>query len=62
MKTSDSCVLCSSKDNLCFDHCHNSMKFRGVLCRSCNAALGLFKDNPELLRKAAKYVEDHKNS
>ena len=59
MSSSGCCVLCSSVENLCYDHCHDSMKFRGVLCRKCNTALGLFKDNPELLRKAADYVETH---
>lgn len=57
MNSSSSCVLCASSENLCYDHDHSTMKFRGVLCRSCNTALGLFQDNPELLRKAADYVE-----
>jgi hypothetical protein len=61
MKTADSCVLCGSTANLCYDHNHATMKFRGVLCRACNTALGLFRDNPDLLRKAAAYVEKHKD-
>jgi hypothetical protein len=39
------------------DHCHSTNKLRGLLCPSCNKALGLFKDNPESLRRAVIYVE-----
>jgi len=47
-------------ERLAVDHCHESGEVRKLLCHNCNRALGLFKDNPELLRKAAKYIEDHK--
>jgi hypothetical protein len=38
------------------DHCHKTNTVRGLLCHSCNRALGLLKDNPRLLLRAAKYV------
>jgi hypothetical protein len=42
---------------LSVDHCHSRGKIRKLLCKACNQGLGLFKDNPEILRKAANYVE-----
>lgn len=58
------CALCGKtqeeeKSALCVDHNHETGKVRDLLCRVCNRALGLFKDNPELLRKAADYIERH---
>lgn len=44
---------------LCVDHCHSSGKVRELLCARCNAGLGQFKDNPELLMNASKYLLKH---
>ena len=42
------------------DHCHLTGKIRGILCPMCNRGLGMFKDNPELLMSAYKYLlESH---
>ena len=38
------------------DHCHDSGNVRALLCNQCNTALGLFKDNPELLTNAIEYL------
>ena len=43
--------------SLCIDHCHETNKIRGVLCHSCNIALGHLKDSTELLRKAIQYLQ-----
>lgn len=42
------------------DHDHDTGAFRAVLCHACNTGLGFFRDNPDLLRRAADYVESHK--
>lgn len=39
------------------DHCHLTNKIRGILCHSCNTAIGLFKDNIESLLSAVKYLK-----
>jgi len=59
---SNCCAICGAEkckngDRLCVDHCHEKNEIRGLLCHYCNTAIGKFKDNPELIRKAAKYVE-----
>lgn len=56
-ESATNCYLCGSSGRLCIDHCHETSVFRGVLCYSCNVALGLLKDDPELLRRAASYIE-----
>lgn len=39
------------------DHDHKSGKIRGLLCRSCNGGLGLFKDSPHLMLAAIDYLK-----
>jgi len=41
----------------CVDHCHTTGEVRGILCRSCNVALGHLKDNKVLAWNAYKYLE-----
>ncbi len=61
------CALCGSPyRRLVIDHDHSCCPgeracgkcFRGMLCRACNVALGMFQESPVLLRKAARYLED----
>ena len=51
------CCICLSAPPAHVDHCHQTGRVRGVLCFSCNAALGQFKDRPDVIRRAATYVE-----
>jgi hypothetical protein len=41
------------------DHDHTTGRIRGLLCTRCNAAIGLFEENPRLLRQAVGYLQRH---
>lgn len=45
---------------LVVDHCHDTGKVRQLLCHNCNRALGLLKDDVGLMRRAATYIEAHR--
>jgi hypothetical protein len=56
------CAICSNEFTKSphTDHDHETGKVRSLLCGTCNKGLGQFKDDPELLRKAAVYIERNK--
>lgn len=41
---------------LSVDHCHETGKIRGLLCHNCNTALGLIKDNVDVLKQMLIYI------
>jgi hypothetical protein len=55
------CQICEAlftQDNpACIDHNHSTGKVRSNLCRKCNCAIGLMKEDSALLIRAAEYVE-----
>jgi hypothetical protein len=40
------------------DHCHDSDDVRGILCVRCNTALGSFDDDPDMILRAAEYLNN----
>jgi hypothetical protein len=42
------------------DHDHETGVLRGRICLDCNRGLGAFKDDPQLLRTAAAYIEKYR--
>lgn len=52
-------VINGKINRLAVDHCHNSNKVRGLLCRNCNMILGAAKDNIQHLKDAIIYLEKY---
>jgi len=62
LKQGNKCAICGIpqielKHSLHIDHCHTTGKIRGLLCGRCNWAIGLLKDNINILKSAVKYLE-----
>lgn len=55
------CKICNkptaNDKRLCVDHCHKTLKVRGLLCNGCNLVLGKINDDVNLLRSAIDYLE-----
>jgi hypothetical protein len=53
------CLICldHTKD-MVGDHCHQSGASRDWICRRCNTGLGMFRDNPNTLERAASNTQD----
>ena len=52
------CAICSNpaQQTLHMDHDHETGVLRGLLCSTCNTGLGMFKDDVDLLHRAALYL------
>lgn len=60
------CKICGTKKpgrkgvkRFAVDHCHKTNKIRGLLCMSCNTAIGLLNENPVLFDAAKQYLEEY---
>jgi hypothetical protein len=54
---SPSCEICRRLGQTQLDHDHVTGKFRGWLCGTCNAGLGMLGDDAAGLRRALAYLE-----
>lgn len=41
------------------DHCHNSTRIRGLLCKKCNTSLALLKEDPKIIINALLYLDEY---
>jgi recombination endonuclease VII len=54
------CRVCGDAPaKLVVDHDHDTGAVRALLCNLCNTALGYFRDDAALARRAAEYLEAH---
>jgi len=59
------CCICEedliTKKHRHIDHDHKTGKVRGILCHHCNTAIGLFKENVNIMKQAIDYISHHEN-
>ena len=60
------CDVCGAPErrrgrSLAVDHNHATGVVRALLCHDCNIALGLLREQPEIARSLADYMEHHQN-
>lgn len=67
-KQNGQCLICEvtmqfggrrTKTSACVDHDHETKVVRGMLCTRCNQALGLMRESPKILDRAAAYLRGH---
>ena len=66
------CAICNKEETIItkygykarmhVDHNHSTGKIRELLCSACNHAIGLFKENVEVMKSAIEYLIKHNNN
>jgi hypothetical protein len=51
------CKICCTAPAVVVDHCHRTGTVRGLLCTPCNSGLGMFRDDYQIVHKAAEYLQ-----
>src|SRR5690349_12727431 len=62
-RANGSCQICGltlvrGRGKYAVDHDHDTGRIRGLLCAKCNTAIGLMRNNPDLLMRAVHYLRD----
>ena len=60
-KRPETCIHANKKaiKRLAIDHCHKTMKIRGLLCQMCNQSIGAMEDSTQRLQQAIDYLNKH---
>jgi hypothetical protein len=63
-KQNGSCAICYGQQegkpkDFAIDHNHSTGQIRGLLCNRCNTSIGKFKEDPEILLNAIKYLKEY---
>lgn len=56
------CAVCKTtgeRSHLSIDHNHKTGKIRGLLCHTCNSALGMLKENKDIVANLLRYLNEH---
>lgn len=68
IKQSGICAVCSTDKfegpgkRLMVDHNHSTKQIRGLVCCHCNFLIGHSRENPDVLMKAAAYLNKHQKN
>jgi hypothetical protein len=58
IKQENKCFICGKIPTILYvDHSHTTNNIRGLICQKCNCALGLFKEDINLLKNLIFYLE-----
>jgi hypothetical protein len=69
VKQNHRCAICKCEEtrlrkdrtpqDLAVDHDHKSGRNRELLCRACNSAIGMLREDPTILKAALAYLAKH---
>lgn len=57
------CAICEThlvRARTAVDHCHDSGRVRGLLCKTCNSGIGMLRDSADIVHKALTYLQERR--